>query len=127
MPGFTAQDRTANVLVILLVMVEGEVQLRRNECRLCMVVTKKNDVLPGFHRASATLVMEHVMWDLSSAWQGSTSLGLVDLIVFGPDLEPIMSALGKAAKAQQQEIYDHMSSKGVSQKKTVRKRGGASA
>ena len=41
-PGLTPQDRTANVLVILLVIVDGQMRLREGESELCIKVIKKN-------------------------------------------------------------------------------------
>jgi hypothetical protein len=108
-PGLCGQNRTANVLRLVVVLCDTPTMLDIARTTPCNKVRKTSDELHGFQRGSVTIVANGVSAASLCTWPPEQSWELHDLVKLDTDLRvATMLAIGKAAEAQGAEIESHM-------------------
>lgn len=111
-PGLSVQDRTANVLVCVLAIVRGNPQLTTGWSTMCSSVSKPKDALLGFHRSSASVILDDVSDAVFSEFDDAVTLSVDDLARVQDISVAILTGLGNAALLSKNDVREHMNSTG---------------
>ena len=103
-PGYSADDRSANVMVIVLAVVRAPAAF--DTLTLCGAVTADSEVR-GLHRSSVVLVRSNVTRCILHSWSPTCSHSIDELVNLKDMCKPIMAAFGNAAEALGAEIARH--------------------
>ena len=73
----------------------------------CMHISKPQDVMNGFSRASILVVVRNVPSPWLSHWPTRAKISVHEVLNLGSLCEPLLHALGRAAAAQNEEVLAH--------------------
>jgi hypothetical protein len=107
-PGLTMNDSTANILKMMVVYGKGEFkQVTLLQAIPCAKVCDPQNKLNGFCRSSMVVVVRNAEASYLSVWPSTATIGVHQVLGLGHLCEPLLAALGCAAKASIDNVFDY--------------------